>query len=76
MLTTVRAIVKDGKIELLEHLDLPEGTEILVTPLLDDTDFWSKASRVALEKVWDNSEDDAYGELEFHSWLEPLSPFV
>jgi hypothetical protein len=63
MLNTVRAIVKDGKIELLEHLDLPEGTEILVTPLLDDTDFWSKASHSALEKVWDNSEDDVYGEL-------------
>ena len=62
MLTTVRAIVKDGKIELLEHLDLPEGTEILVTPLLDDTDFWSSASRVALDKVWDNS-DDVYGKL-------------
>ncbi len=57
-MNTVRAIVKDGKIEFLEHIDLPEGTEILVTPLLDDTDFWSKASRVALEKVWDNSEDD------------------
>jgi hypothetical protein len=63
MLNTVRAIIKDGKIELLEHIDLPEGTEILVTPLLDDTDFWSSASRVALEKVWDNSEDDVYGEL-------------
>jgi predicted DNA-binding antitoxin AbrB/MazE fold protein len=63
MLNTIRAIVKDGKIELLEHIDLPEGTEILVTPLLDDTDFWSSASRVALEKVWDNSEDDVYGEL-------------
>jgi hypothetical protein len=63
MLNTFRAIVKDGKIELLEHIDLPEGTEILVTPLLDDTDFWSSASRVALEKVWDNSEDDVYGEL-------------
>jgi hypothetical protein len=51
MLNTVRAIVKDGKIELLEHLNLPEDTEILVTPLLDDTDFWSKASHSALEKV-------------------------
>lgn len=63
MLQTIRAIVKDGKIELLEHIDLPEGTEILVTPLLDETDFWSKASHSALEKVWDNSEDDVYGEL-------------
>jgi hypothetical protein len=63
MLNTVRAIIKDGKIELLEHIDLPEGTEVLITPLLDDTDFWLSASRVALEKVWDNSEDDVYGEL-------------
>ena len=76
MLQTVRAIVKDGQIQLLEKIDLPEGTEILVTPLLEDSDFWVKASHSALEKVWDNSEDDAYGELEFRSGLEPLGPLV
>jgi hypothetical protein len=63
MLKTLRAAVKDGKIELLEPIDLPEGTEILVTPLLDDSDFQASASRSALEKVWRNSEDDVYGEL-------------
>ena len=39
MLNTVRAIFKEGKIQLLEEMDLPEGTEMLVTPLLDEKDF-------------------------------------
>ena len=63
MLQTVRAIFKDGQIQLLEKIDLPEGTEMLVTPLLEDSDFWLKASHSTLEKVWDNIEDDVYGKL-------------
>ena len=63
MLQTVRAIVKDGQIQLLEKIDLPEGTEMLVTPLLEDSDFWVKASHSVLEKVWDNTEDDVYEKL-------------
>jgi hypothetical protein len=31
MLSTVRAIVKDGKIELSERRDMPSGTELLGT---------------------------------------------
>ena len=31
MLNTVRAVVREGKIELLEPVDLPEGTVVLVT---------------------------------------------
>lgn len=63
MLNTVRAIVKEGKIELLEEIDIPEGTEVLVTPLIDETDFWLKVSRPAIDAVWDNEEDDVYAEL-------------
>lgn len=63
MLNTVRAIFKDGKIQLLEELDLPEGTEILVTPLLDESEFWVKASRPTLDAIWANDEDDVYAEL-------------
>ena len=44
MLNTIRAIFKEGKIQLLEEIELPEGTEMLVTPLLDEADFWAKAS--------------------------------
>lgn len=40
MLNTVRAVVREGKIELLEPMDVPEGTTVLVTPLIeDDTQF-------------------------------------
>src|SRR6266478_3203634 len=50
MLNTVRAVVRGGKIELLEPVDLPEGTTVLVTPLIEeDTLFWTRVSHVALD---------------------------
>ena len=63
MLTTVRAIVKEGRIQLLEKIELPEGTEMLVTPLPDESDFWLKAGESSLDAVWDNGEDDVYAQL-------------
>ena len=59
----IRAIVHDGRIEPLGDLDIPEGTEVLVMPLTEDAGFWLEASQAALGVVWDNSEDDIYGEL-------------
>ncbi|HEY0739420.1 MAG TPA: hypothetical protein VGD69_31140 [Herpetosiphonaceae bacterium] len=64
MLTTVWAVVHEGKVELLEQLDLPEGTKVLVTLLPDDEqDFWIGASQASLDAVWNNSEDDIYAQL-------------
>jgi hypothetical protein len=63
MQNTIRAIVREGKIELLEEVDIPDGTEVLVTPLIDEPEFWLGASESALHSVWDNSEDDVYAEL-------------
>ncbi len=63
MMNTVRAIVKEGKIELLEKIDIPEGTEVLVTILSDEMQFWLGASAASLDTVWDNHEDDVYEQL-------------
>jgi len=64
MLNTVWAVVREGKIEVLEQVDLPEGTRVLVTVLSDgDTRFWLDASQTALDRVWDNTEDDVYAQL-------------
>jgi hypothetical protein len=64
MLNTVWAIVREGKIELLEHVDLPEGSKVLVTFLPDeDTLFWLHTSQVSLDTIWDNTEDDVYAQL-------------
>jgi hypothetical protein len=63
MMNTIRAIVREGKIELLEEVDIPDGTEVLVTPLVEEPEFWLGASESALDAVWDNSEDDVYAEL-------------
>ena len=64
MLSTIHAVVRDGKIELLEPISLPNGAHVLVTVLKDDEQaFWQQASESALKRVWDNPEDDIYAEL-------------
>jgi len=64
MLSTLPAIVHEGKIELLEPIDLREGTRVLVTVLPDeDTQFWLQASQSALAAVWGNDEDEVYAQL-------------
>lgn len=64
MLTTVRAVVREGKIELLEQVDVRDGTELLVTILPDEeSQFWLGCSQSTLDRIWNNPDDDAYGEL-------------
>ena len=64
MLNTVRAVVRDGKVAFAEKIDVPEGTELLVTILAgDDADFWLKVSQSALAPIWENPEDDLYADL-------------
>jgi hypothetical protein len=64
MLKTLWATVRQGKIELLEAEELPEGVRVIVTVLPDDeTKFWQTASQPSLDAIWDNTEDDVYAEL-------------
>lgn len=64
MLSTVRAVVREGRIQLLEHVDLPEGASVLVTVVPDDErEFWLGVSEPAVAAVWDNAEDDVYASL-------------
>ncbi|MEG4519843.1 MULTISPECIES: hypothetical protein [unclassified Microcoleus] len=64
MLKTLWATVREGKIELLELSELPEGAKVLVTVLPDEeAEFWLQASQTSLDTVWDNTEDDVYAQL-------------
>ena len=60
MLNSTLGIVKDGRIETLERIPLPEGKRVLVTILPDDDMFWQEASGESLERIWNNDEDDVY----------------
>ncbi|XHX77124.1 MAG: hypothetical protein RBJ76_22200 [Stenomitos frigidus ULC029] len=61
---TLRATVRDGKIELLEQTELAEGADVLVTLLSEDeADFWLQTSQDSIATIWDNTEDDVYMEL-------------
>ncbi|MEG3835062.1 MULTISPECIES: hypothetical protein [unclassified Microcoleus] len=62
MLKTLWATVRQGKIELLELSELPEGAKVLVTVLPDEeAEFWLQASQTSLDTVWDNTEDSDIG---------------
>ena len=58
-----RAIVNDGRIEPLEELDVPDGTQLLIMVVSNGNDFWMRASQTNLDAVWNNAEDDIFGEL-------------
>ncbi|HNH85329.1 MAG TPA: hypothetical protein PL157_23380 [Acidobacteriota bacterium] len=66
MRQTIPAIMRDGKIELLEPVSIEDGTPVLVTilePNANEAQLWSLASESTLKRVWVNPEDEAYGEL-------------
>lgn len=64
MMNTVWAVVREGRIVPLENIEVPEGTQVLITLLRDDdSSFWAAASESSLENVWNNQEDDVYAEL-------------
>ena len=60
MLKTLWATVRQGKIQLLELSELPEGAKVLVRLLPEEeAEFWLQASQTSLDRVWDNTEDSA-----------------
>ncbi len=60
----LRAVVRGGKVEVLDPVDLPDGMELQVAVLsADDRQFWSRVSRQWLNTIWGNPEDDVYAEL-------------
>ena len=64
MLQTVCGVVHNGKVELSEHVHLPEGAKLLVTLLPEDErQFWLQAGQKSLSVVWNNIEDDVYAQL-------------
>ena len=63
MQNSIRGTVRNGKIELPNSVTIPEGTEVIVTLVPEDLDFWMRASESSLAAIWDNTEDDVYAEL-------------
>jgi hypothetical protein len=64
MSETLWAVVRDGRIELVEPVKLPEGAKLKLTLVSDeDQKFWLDASQSAIDSVWGNAEDDVYAQL-------------
>jgi hypothetical protein len=59
MSTQLLAIVKDGKIQTVDSIDLPEGTELIVT-IDDDLEAvaWSNLSLNSLNRVYADDEPE------------------
>lgn len=51
------------EIQVLESIDMPDGTDVLATILPNADHFWLKASEPSPQAVWDDPEDDIYAEL-------------
>ncbi|QEH36349.1 hypothetical protein OJF2_49100 [Aquisphaera giovannonii] len=62
-MSTIRGVVRDGRIEIEEPLDLPEGTELLI-PIPDPPGDE--------EPGWDNSPEGIAAWLGWADSLEPL----
>ena len=65
-MNAVRAVVRSGHLELLDALDFPEGTNLVILPVTNDDEdrtFWMGVANDSLTRVWDNPEDDVYAEL-------------
>ena len=72
MLKTFEGVVREGRIELLEPAEIPDGTNLLITLLDDESRFWFHASLPAMGAIWDNTEDDVYAQLLQESTSAPL----
>ena len=59
MAETIRARVRRGMLELLEHVDLPEGTEVTVTIEKTTTDADREAFRRSAGSWKDTVDADA-----------------
>ena len=64
-MTTIWAVIRDGKIVPVDDVSLQEGARVLVTvmPEVDESAFWLGVDQDALASVWDNEQDDVYAQL-------------
>jgi len=61
---SVWGVIRNGKIEPSQEIELPEGATVLVTLLTDEEHhYWQKVSEASLAAIWDNTEDDVYAQL-------------
>ena len=63
MRETVRALVKQGRLELLDEIELPEGEEVTVT--IDFENDGHALLKLAEQSFafWDNPDDAVYDNL-------------
>ena len=60
MPAVVRAVIRNGRIEPVEPLNVSEGTEVLVTVPLEgegEEALCRLASHASLHRAWDESDD-------------------
>ncbi|HAC63034.1 MAG TPA: glycosyl hydrolase family 31 [Cyanothece sp. UBA12306] len=75
MTSPVIAIVKNGKIELLNPLSFPEGTQLLVTPIPSDNELETIETMDELSNLSLQGLNLAYDENEPEYTLEQIKEF-
>ena len=65
-MNAVRGMVREGKIELLERVDLPEGADVLVTVFgeesLQEEQAWREAAKKHFLEAYDDQDDIYYAD--------------
>ena len=64
-MTTVKAVVRNGRIEVAAPLDLPDGTELTI-PIPGPTTLGLK------EEDWSDAPEDVEAWINWYNSLEPL----
>ena len=63
-MTSHQAIYKSGNLILPQNVVIPEGSKVIVTIVGEPKEnYFIKASEEALDKIWNNNEDDIYEQL-------------
>ncbi len=72
MISSQLAIVKNGKIELIDSLSIPEGTKVLITPIIVDnnTENQDDSECFSLKNL-----DQCYGDNEPEYTLESIKEY-
>jgi hypothetical protein len=69
-MTTIRAVIRDRRIDIPAPSDLPDGTEVLLTIGANVTD--EDGPQEDAEEVWDNSPESIAAWLKWYDSLQPL----
>jgi len=64
MIKTIKTRYKKGRVLMDKDINIPDDSVIYISYVNnEENNFYLSASQTALDKIWDNEEDDIYENL-------------